>query len=204
MNVLPCNFQTSKLLLELLGSRGKKDTSEKVRKQIYQSLLAKSKNRVLGKQVIKQVTPIFGLSIRIVQKIWHRRKKDLAQGNVVNVACRKRGRVGRKVIPIDFERLCGIPLSRRMTIEDVAKWLRCSKSKVIRYMRKGLIRRHHNKIKSFLTPANKKSRLQWYLDMLDPASTFDDPHFKDLFDHVFIDDKCFFYTKIIQVLLATR
>ncbi|GJN24769.1 hypothetical protein PR202_gb12531 [Eleusine coracana subsp. coracana] len=179
----------------LLGRRRSKETSDEVRKQIYQTLLARSKNGVLGKQVIKQVAPQFGLSIRTVQKIWHRGKNDLAQGNVVNVASRKRGRVARKVIPIDLERLRDVPLSQSMTIEDVSKCLGVSKSKIMQYMGKGLIRRHYNKIKPFLTPANKKSRLQWCLDMIDPASTSNDPHFKDLFDHVFIDEKCFFLSQ---------
>jgi hypothetical protein len=43
-----------------------------------------------------QVALQFGLHIRTVQKIWKRGKDSLAQGIVVNVDSRKRGRVGRK------------------------------------------------------------------------------------------------------------
>ncbi|GJN06793.1 hypothetical protein PR202_ga24555 [Eleusine coracana subsp. coracana] len=82
-----------------------------------------------------------------------------------------------------------------MTIEDMSKRLGVSKSKIMRYMRKGLVRRHYNKIKPYLTAANKKSQLQWCVDMIDPDSTPNDPHFKDLFDHVFIDEKWFFLTQ---------
>ncbi|GJM93286.1 hypothetical protein PR202_ga09831 [Eleusine coracana subsp. coracana] len=82
-----------------------------------------------------------------------------------------------------------------MTIEDVSKRLGVNNSKIMRYICKGLFRRHYNKIKPYLTAANKKSRLQWCVDMIDPHSTPNDPHFKDLFDHVFIDEKWFFLTQ---------
>ncbi|GJN31577.1 hypothetical protein PR202_gb19991 [Eleusine coracana subsp. coracana] len=114
---------------------------------------------------------------------------------MVNIESRKRGHVGRKEIPIDLEALRNVPLAERMTIEDVSKHLGVSKSKVMRFMRKGLVRRHYNKIKPYLTAANKKSRLQWSVDMIDPDSTPNDPHFLDLFDHVFIDEKWFFLTQ---------
>ncbi|KAL6901930.1 hypothetical protein ACP4OV_004806 [Aristida adscensionis] len=177
------------------GPRRSKETTDDVRKQIYQTLLARSKNGVLGMQVIKQVAPQFGLSVRTVQKIWKRGKDDLAQGIVVNVASRKRGRVGRKATPIDLEALRNIPLAERTTIEDVSKRLGISKSKIMRFLRKGLLRRHSNTIKPYLTTANKKGRLQWCVDMIDPDSTPNDPWFKDLFDHVFIDEKWFFLTQ---------
>ncbi|GJN24576.1 hypothetical protein PR202_gb12325 [Eleusine coracana subsp. coracana] len=179
----------TKFYFQLLGSQRNKETTNAVRKQSYQTLLARGKNGILGKEVIKQVAPQFGLSIRTVQKIWQRGKNDLAQGAVVNVESRKRGRVGQKKIPIDLEALRNVALAEPMTIEDVSKNLGVSKSKVMRFMRKGLLRRHYNKIKPYLTAANKKSRLQWCVDMIDPDSTPNDPHFSDLFDHVFIDEK---------------
>ena len=94
-----------------------------------------------------------------------------------------------------MEPLRNIPLNERMTLETVSRRLHVSKAKLIRCMRKGLLRRHSNNIKPYLTEANKKTRLQWCVDMLDPDSTPDDPCFKDLFDHVFIDEKWFFLTQ---------
>ncbi|GJN21230.1 hypothetical protein PR202_gb08691 [Eleusine coracana subsp. coracana] len=82
-----------------------------------------------------------------------------------------------------------------MTLEAVSKHLHVSKAKLILYMRKGLLRCHSNTIKPYLTEANKKTRLRWCVDMLDPESTPNDPQFKALFDHVFIDEKWFFFTQ---------
>jgi hypothetical protein len=86
--------------------------------------LALSYNGWLAKNVTEQVALEFGLHIRTVQKIWKRGKDSLAQGIVVNVLSRKRGRVGRKITLIDLEPLRNIPLNERMTLEAVSKHLR--------------------------------------------------------------------------------
>jgi hypothetical protein len=90
---------------------------------------------------------------------------------VVNVLSRKRDRVGRKTTPIDLEPLRNIPLNERMTLEAVSKRLRIGKARLSRYMRQGHIRRHSNSIKPYLTESNKKTRLQWCVDLLDGAPT---------------------------------
>jgi len=82
-----------------------------------------------------------------------------------------------------------------MTIEDVSTKLNISKWKLQRYLKKGLLRRHSNSIKPHLTDANKKSRLQWCVDMIDQGSLHDEPKFKGFFNHVFIDEKWFFLTQ---------
>ncbi|GJN32425.1 hypothetical protein PR202_gb20934 [Eleusine coracana subsp. coracana] len=178
-----------------LGHSRTKDASDEVRKQIYQTLLAKSNNGRLGKNVTREVASQFSLHIRTVQKIWKRGKQSLAQGIVVDVTSRKKVCTGRKATPIDLEPLRNIPLNERMTLEAVSKHLNVSKTKLIRYMRQGHLRRHSNSIKPFLTEANKNTRLKWCLDMLEPDSFPTDPRFNDLFDHVFIDEKWFFLTQ---------
>jgi len=60
-----------------------------------------------------------------------------------------------------------------------------NKSRIQRYLKKSLLRRHSNSIKPYLTDANRKTRLK-----------VDDPKFKDLFDFVFIDVKWFYLSKI--------
>ena len=48
----------------------RKDMIEDVRKQIYQSLLARSKNRKLGKKDTTIVADQFVVHIRTVQRLW--------------------------------------------------------------------------------------------------------------------------------------
>ena len=169
----------------------KHDYSNHVRQQVYQALLMRSKNGKLGKNDTTIVGQQFGVKIRTVQRIWEQGKEQLAQNIPVNVHNRKRGRSGRKAIPIDLEKLRDIPLKNRMTIEDVARELGVSKSRIQSYLRKGQLRRHSSSIKPYLTSANKETRLKWCIDMIDQG-LLDDPKFKDLFDFVFIDEKWFY------------
>jgi predicted transcriptional regulator len=128
----------------------KHDYPEQVRKQVYQALLARSKNGKLGKQDTTIVASQFGVKIRTVQRIRKLGKNQLAQNIPVVVASLKKGRCGRKATPLDLEQLCNISLKQRMTIEDVSSRLGISKSRIQRYLKKGLLRRHSNNCATFV------------------------------------------------------
>jgi hypothetical protein len=165
--------------------------TEAIRKQVYQALLARSNNGTLHKKDTQIVADQFDLHIRSVQRIWKRGKIQLANSIPVVVSSLKRGRVGRKAIHIDLEVLRNVPLKDRMTLEDVCAKLNMSKKKVLRYLKKGLIRRHSSSLKPYLTDGNKKTRLKWCIEMVNRALN-GDPRFRDFFDIVFIDEKWFF------------
>jgi len=101
--------------------------TEEERKQVYQALLARSKNGKLGKDDMKEVATQFGHDRRAVQRLWQRGKIALANNIPVDLGSRKRGRVGRKASPVNLEVLRNIPLKERMTIEDVCAKLNMSK-----------------------------------------------------------------------------
>ncbi|WVZ91009.1 hypothetical protein U9M48_037242 [Paspalum notatum var. saurae] len=176
------------------AARGRKDVPNEVRNLIFQTCLARSTNGKLKRHVTKDVAQRFRVGIQVVQRIWKKGKSDLAQGIVVDVS-NKRRKCGRKEIPIDLSVLRSVPFKDRTTIEDVCAILHISKSKLLRLKRKGVIKRHSNSIKPYLTEANKKTRLQWALDMIDPSSMPDNPMFKGLFDVVYIDEKWFYLTR---------
>ena len=165
--------------------------TEHLRKQVYQSLLARSNNGKLGKKDTTIVAEQFGLHIRAVQRLWKRGTTQLANSIPVVVSGLKKGRVGRKQIPVDLDALRNIPLKQRMTIDDVCKALNLSKWQIQRYLKKGYLRRHSSSIKPYLTEANKRARLQWCVDMVN-RELLDDPKFKELYDFVFIDEKWFY------------
>ena len=79
----------------------RKEMSEELRKQVYQALLARSNNGKLGKKDTAFVAAQFGLHIRSVQRLWKRGKIQLANSVSVVVSSLKKGRVGRKHIPVD-------------------------------------------------------------------------------------------------------
>ena len=74
----------------------KHDMPEEVRKQVYQALLARSKNSKLGKKDTTIVAHQFGVHIRSVQRLWKRGKTQLAHNIPVIVASQKKGRCGIK------------------------------------------------------------------------------------------------------------
>jgi hypothetical protein len=172
----------------------RKDMTETVTRQVYQALLARSKNGKLGKKDTRIVAEQFGVHIRSVQRLWKRGKIQLAQNIPVVVASQKKGKSGRKAVPLDLEQLRNIPLKQRMTIEDVSSRLGISKSRIQRYLKKGLLRRHSSSIKPFLTELNKKTRLKWCVDMVE-KELHGDPMFKDFFNFVIMDEKWFYLTQ---------
>ncbi|WVZ68920.1 LOW QUALITY PROTEIN: hypothetical protein U9M48_017795 [Paspalum notatum var. saurae] len=171
------------------GNQRKRDCPDHVRQQVYQALLQRSKNGKLGKKDTTIVSQQFGVKLQTVQRIWRQGKKQLAQNIPVKVPNLKKCRSGRKPIPIDLEKLNSS--QKKMTIEDVSRELGISKSRIQRYLRKGLIRRHSSSIKPYLTEDNRKARLKWCIDMIEEGG-LDAPKFKDLFDFVFIDEKWFY------------
>jgi hypothetical protein len=52
----------------------RKDMTEEVTRQVYQALLARSKNGTLGKKDTRNVADQFGVHIRSVQRLWKRGK----------------------------------------------------------------------------------------------------------------------------------
>ncbi|XP_021309036.1 uncharacterized protein LOC110432601 [Sorghum bicolor] len=159
----------------------RKDMSEEVRKQVYQTLLLRSKNGKLGKSDTKVVAAQFGVHLRQVQRLWKQGKTALANNIPVDVGSRKKGTVGRKpsMSTADLEVLRSIPYKERMTIEDVCAKLNMSKWAIQRYLKKGFLRRHSSSIKPYLTQANKKARLKWCVEMV-KRDLLADPRFQHL------------------------
>ena len=83
----------------------RKEMSEHLRKQVYQALLARSNNGKLGNKDTAVVSEQFGIPVRTIQRVWKRGKTQLANSVPVVVSSLKKGRVGRKKVPVDLEPL---------------------------------------------------------------------------------------------------
>jgi hypothetical protein len=171
----------------------RKDASEHVQNHVYQELLRRSRNGVLPRNATTEVAATFDLHIRTVQRIWAE-GKSFDQGTMVSFAS-KRSRCGRKPTPINYDLLRNVPLKDRTTLEDACNVLGVCKKTLLKNLREGNVRRHTSSIKPHLTDENKKARLQWCVDMHEHESLHDNPRFKSLFYHVFIDEKWFFITR---------
>jgi hypothetical protein len=174
----------------------RKDASEVVLNQVFQELLRRSKNGVLPRNATREVAVMYNIGIRTVQRqCWAEGKLSLDLGIMVSFASKKRGKCGHKPSPVNYERLRNVPLKERTTLEDSAKVLGVCKRTLLKHVKQGKVRRHMSSIKPHLTDENKKSRLQWCVDMLEHETLHDNPRFKSLFYHVFIDEKWFFITR---------
>ena len=87
---------------------------------------------------------------------------------------------GRKKIQVDLSTVPDIPLNRRGTIRSLANALGVNKSSLHRSFKQGLLQRHSNSLKPYLKEANKKSRLQWCVSMLEPSTLPNNPKFKEM------------------------
>ncbi|CAH9069359.1 unnamed protein product [Cuscuta europaea] len=138
----------------------------------------------------------YEVSRRTISGIWDTVKKQVVQGDAVNV-CRKYH--GRKRIEFDLSQVSQIPLHKRTTIRSLAAATSISKSSVHRLVQSGNIRRHTNAIKPFLSDANKLQRLKFCLSQIE-KSVPQKPTFQTFQNVIHIDEKWFFMTKISQRL----
>ena len=126
------------------------------RQQIYEALLEKSVNGKLRKNNTNKVAELFIVRRSAVWRIWKRAKQCQANGIPVDISSRKPKNCGRKKVQVDLSQVPTIPLHRRWTIRSLAEALGLNKSTVHRLFKQGLLRRHSNTIKPYLTEANKK------------------------------------------------
>ncbi|KAL7098802.1 hypothetical protein ACP275_09G041400 [Erythranthe tilingii] len=142
------------------------------RRAIYNVLQHKSINGSLKKGVTKIVASQFSVSIQTVQRIWRQSRK----GAHDDVSHKKTRNCGRKRIEINMDQFRGIPLHRRTTLESLACSLNMAKITLFRQ-------------------ENKRSRLEFWLSMLEGNSIHHDPIFRGMYNIIHIDEKWFQLTK---------
>lgn len=172
-----------------------KNLTGKQRQDIYAALLERSNRGNLQRNTTSIVAELFNVKRTAVQGVWRRVKQCRAQGIPVDVSSRKPKNCGRKKIEIDLSQVASIPLHRRSTIRSLAEALGVKKSTLHRWFKEGLLRRHSNSLKPYLKEANKKSRLQFCVSMLDQHTLLNEPKFIDMHNIVHLDEKWFNTTK---------
>ncbi|KAM0873215.1 hypothetical protein ACQ4PT_038248 [Festuca glaucescens] len=166
------------------------------KRNIYAMLLARNGERSrLKKGVLDSVVRDGNCSRRSVQRIWRETKTG---GGVNTIKNNKKLQSGRKKIRLDIEELEAIPAGERTTIRQVAGGLNMSKSTVHRRLKEKVMRRITSELKPALTEANKKARVKYCLENLEPCSLEDNPTFKASFNKVHLDEKIFYRTRKTQ------
>lgn len=134
----------------------------------------------LGKSTIREVSNLYLMHIRTVQRIW-KQAKDTPAGVLVDVSQRRKNRCGRKKIPIDIQRIIDTPLHRRTILCTLAETLGISYVTLYKRVKYNI--------------ENKVVWLRFCLSMLDPHSLNHEPKFIDMYNIVHNDEKWFYMTK---------
>ena len=138
----------------------------------------------------------FKCDIQIIQRIWKDAMQQIAQGLEVNVACKKKGRCGRKPLDIDLSIIPTIPLNKRSTIRSLAWQLKVNPSTLYTKYQANQIRRHTSSLNPALTEKHKKTRVQFCLGMVDETTTRNGDHlFNDMHRILHVDEKWFYMTQ---------
>ncbi|KAL6861529.1 hypothetical protein ACP4OV_017229 [Aristida adscensionis] len=173
----------------------RKNLSNGERQQIYEAVLMRSVNGTLKRRTTTIVANLFNVNRRQVQSIWSIAKECLAAGVPVDVSCKRKSNCGRKKMTVDMAAIAALPLDQRTTLRAMADALGVKKTTVHRWFKEGKLRRHSNTLKPYLKDANKKTRLQHCLSMLDGDTLQNAPKFINMKNIVHIDEKWFNTTK---------
>ncbi|XP_021740054.1 uncharacterized protein LOC110706440 [Chenopodium quinoa] len=119
-------------------------------------------------------------------------KKQMAQGNVIDVRSKKLGRTSPKPKEYSDEWLQSVPLYKRTTERSYAGALNVSHLTIHRLRKKGRLGTHTSTNHPALTSNNKVARLKWVLSHINPISTQGDPKFVDMQEVIHIDEKWFY------------
>jgi hypothetical protein len=172
-----------------------KDLTPTQRQQIYEALLEISVNEKLRKNSTKRVAELFNVQRSAVWRIWKRAKECHENGIPVDISSRKPKNSGRKKVQVDLSQVQTIPLRKRSTLRSLAQALGADKSTLHRLFKHGLLRRHSNTIKPYLTESNKKERLRWCVAMLDTSTLHTQPKFVEMDNIIHLDEKWYNATK---------
>lgn len=178
------------------GSLGR-NLSDAERRAIYEFLLKCWNGSKLAHGSFKEAAMKFNVCDRTIRRIWKRGELSLANGNLcADVSSRIPGKKGRPKIVIDVEKLTSIDKRKRTTIRSTAFAMGVSPTTLHRRILEGIIKRHTNALKPYLTEENKIDRLAYCLSMINQSTIGEgDPLFLSQFDRVHFDEKWFYLTE---------
>ncbi|XP_057779652.1 uncharacterized protein LOC130998237 [Salvia miltiorrhiza] len=169
--------------------------SNEKRNQIAHWLLQRSSNGKCNYGAKKEAANIFKTSERTVYTIWKEAAAQQAVGIPIALKNMKKGSTHKDKWKLDAEKVKNLSVLQRSSIRVMACSLGVSKSLLHNWVKSKELRPHTNSIKPFLTPQNKKARLQWSLSQLSDVSEMGMRKFQTMFNTIHIDEKWFYLTK---------
>ncbi|XP_042047354.1 uncharacterized protein LOC121793381 [Salvia splendens] len=180
---------------DIAGDKGKRIIGVDTKNLIARSLLQASLLDKIPYGGFVKTTNDFGVSRKIVHRIWAEANKQIQSGELVSIKDRVKGFKRNDEIKLDQIRVRALSVLERSTIRKMAFKLDLSKSTVGRMVKCRLLRPHTNAVKPLLTAANKVSRMKWALTHVQPVVNNGMLKYHTMHNVVHIDEKWFFMTK---------
>ncbi|XP_021743059.1 uncharacterized protein LOC110709148 [Chenopodium quinoa] len=170
----------------------RRDLTIEQKRQIVDVILLKMQGGDLPRGFLSQQARQHDIHRSTMSRLYVDIKKQMAQGNIIDVRSKKLGRTGPKPKEYCDEWLQSVPLYKRTTERSYAGALNVSHSTIHRLRKKGRLRTHTSTNHPALTSNHKVARLKWVLSHINPIPTQRDPKFVDMQEVIHIDEKWFY------------
>ncbi|XP_058215524.1 uncharacterized protein LOC131326682 [Rhododendron vialii] len=134
-----------------LSRREKRNLTDQQRREILEILFSKSASGKLKRGCLKEVATMYSVDPRTVRQIVQKANSCIAKGLTVDVSPNLRGRVGRKRVQLDLNRIAALPYSQRTNIRSIAEALEVPRTTIHRRVKDGMMRPHTNPLKPCLS-----------------------------------------------------
>ncbi|XP_021752524.1 uncharacterized protein LOC110718030 [Chenopodium quinoa] len=147
---------------------------------------------MLTKGHMKHLSIQFRVHKSTTSRVFTDIKKQMTQGNMIDVRTKKYGRTGPKPREFSNEFLQSVPLYLRQTERSYKATLNISHVTLHNLKKKGRLRTHTCSNKPALTADHKVARLKWVLSHINPVTAEGDPTFVAMDQVIHIDEKWFY------------
>ncbi|KAK9750225.1 hypothetical protein RND81_02G181000 [Saponaria officinalis] len=163
---------------------------------ILHFILANSNNGLPQNGVINEAATKWRVTRKTISKWWSRVKLKIDSGVPIHLPSHKLGNTNKPKRVINKEVKTGLSKSKRGSMQKLSKQLGVGYGTIQRWVKKGSIRKHTNALHPTLSEANKFQRFIFALGAT--RINMNKFKFKDMNNHVHIDEKLFYLTKTTE------
>ncbi|XP_021761180.1 uncharacterized protein LOC110726017 [Chenopodium quinoa] len=162
------------------------------KREIVDAMLLKMQDGNLPRGYKVELSIMFKVHKSTITRLFNEIKRQMAEGNLIDVRSKKIGRTGPKPMELSDEFLQSVPLHLRQTERSYAAALNISHVTLHYLKKKGRIRTHTASSKPALTSDHKVARMKWVLSHINPIQGNENPTFDDMKYSIHIDEKWFY------------
>lgn len=172
-----------------------KNLTDEERNLCVQFILQHSKNGKPKYGRLLEAQNIFQVLKETVARIWKAAREQQAQGIMIHIISKKKGRKRDHNKQPDYPLISSLPLSSRSSFRRMELELDVSRATLSRWYKAGMLRAHTSSMKPSLTEQNKFTRIRFSLEALELDRVMNRLRFSSMHNIIHIDEKWFYITK---------